>query len=94
MTWKAPFDEPIRLESGKTLRTLADAANHVIALPLRETKRQDWQTAMSCLLAAAEKRGPLMMARIATVKALASRESSPSERLRAAKKFQIVRPFE
>ena len=89
MTWKAPFDDPIGLANGKILRTLRDAADHIVSLPRRETKQQQWQTAIACLLSAAEKRGPLMMARIAMMKALASREAPPSERLRTARSFRI-----
>jgi hypothetical protein len=40
MIWKAPFDDPIRLANGEILRTLRDAADHVISLPTRETKQQ------------------------------------------------------
>jgi hypothetical protein len=91
MTWKAPFDEPIRLANGKALRTLQDAAHHIIALPPRETDQPQWQTAMSCLLAAAERRGPLMIARIAMIKALGnSAKATPSER-RAAKRYTIIK---
>jgi hypothetical protein len=50
----------LSLNPGKPLRTLRDAANHVIALPAPETKRQYWQTAMACLLSAAEKGGIFM----------------------------------
>jgi hypothetical protein len=56
MTWKAPFDDPIRLANGKILRTLEDATHHIIAMPTRETQVRPWQVAVTCLLAAAEKR--------------------------------------
>jgi hypothetical protein len=36
-----------RARQGKPLRTLRDAANHVIALPARESKQEHWQTAMA-----------------------------------------------
>jgi hypothetical protein len=92
MTWKAHFDEPIRLDSGKMLRTLHDAANHIIALPLPHTKQQHWQTAIASLLAAAEKREALRMARIAMLRALENKAAAPSERLRAAaKRFTVLR---
>jgi hypothetical protein len=84
------FDEPIRLD-GKALHTLRDVAEYVVALPSTETRQSHWQTAMSCLLAAAERKGPVMMARIAVMKALANGKAPPSERLRAAKGFGIVK---
>jgi hypothetical protein len=49
---------------------LRGAANHVIALPKAESAMPHWQIAVRCLMAAAEKHGPVMMARIAVVKAL------------------------
>ena len=50
--------------------TLRDAADHVMALPKAESALPHWQLAVECLMAAAEKRGIVMMARIAVVKAL------------------------
>jgi hypothetical protein len=85
VSWSQKFDEPIELGKGKALRTLRDAGNHIIALPARETKQEHWKTAISCLLSAAENGGGVMMARIAMMQALANRQSSPTERLRAAK---------
>ena len=90
MSWSMRFDEPIRLDS-KALRTLRDAAEHVIALPPEETKQAQRQTAMSCLLAAAERKGPVTIARIAMLKALANGKALPSERLRAAQTFRIIK---
>src|ERR1035438_6819912 len=42
MSWSTRFDEPIRLD-GKALHTLRDAAEHVIALPPKETKQAHWR---------------------------------------------------
>ena len=82
-----------RARQGKPLRTLRDAANHVIALPARESKQEHWQTAMACIIAAAEKRGMVMMARIAVVQALQAGKSRPAAALRSspAKKYRIVK---
>jgi hypothetical protein len=85
VSWSLKFDEPIELGKGKALHSLRDAASHILALPPRETKQQHWQTAVGCVLLAAEKRGPLMMARVAMVKALGSGKALPSEHLRSAK---------
>jgi hypothetical protein len=81
MSWNLKFDEPIVLAKGKALRTLREAANHIISLPPLETKQQHRQTAMACLLSAAEKGGGLVtMARIAIVRALqGSAQSVPLE---------------
>ena len=91
MSWSLKFNVPIELAKGKSLRTLSDAANHIIDLPPRDTKQQRWQTAMACLLSAAEGRGPLMMARIAMVQALGNGKAPPSERLRVARSGTIIR---
>jgi hypothetical protein len=58
------------LTKGKLVRTLRDAADHVVVLPKAKSALPHWQLAVGCLMAAAEKRGPMMMARIAVVKAL------------------------
>jgi hypothetical protein len=89
VSWSLKFDKPIELGKGKALRTLRDAANHILALPPRETNREHWQTAMGCLLLAAEKHGPLIMARIAMMKALGNGKAPASGHLRSAK---IIRP--
>jgi hypothetical protein len=89
--WEARFDKPIRLGTGKAMHTLRDAAEHVIALPHIETQQSHWQNALACLLAAAERRGPVKTARIAMVKALASGKTPPSERLRAARSLRIIK---
>jgi hypothetical protein len=46
VSWSLKFDKPIELGKGKALRTLRDAANYILALPPRETKRENWQTAI------------------------------------------------
>jgi len=44
-----------------------------VALTKAKSSLPHWQLAVGCLMAAAEERGPIMMARIAMVKALAKR---------------------
>ena len=89
MSWSLKFNKPIELGKGRALRTLRDAANHILALSPRETKQEHWQTAVGCLLLAAEKRGPPMMARIAMMKALDNGKAPPSERLKSAKIIRL-----
>lgn len=93
MSWSLEFDEAITLAKGQSLRTLRDAGHYILALPKRETAQRHWQTAMACLLSAAQKRGPVMIARIAMLRALqAGQPKAPLEpKRKPAKKFRIVR---
>jgi hypothetical protein len=70
LTWSRAFDDPIPLPSGKPLRTLQEAADHILAPPKAEQAKPRWQTAVECLIMAAEGRGPVMFARIAMLRAL------------------------
>jgi hypothetical protein len=70
LSWSLKFDDPIELNGRKSLRTLREAAQYIVELPPRESALPHWQTAMACLLSAAEKTGPIMMARIAMMRAL------------------------
>jgi len=91
MSWSTGFDESILLPDNRALVTLRDAANHVMALPKREAEQPQWQLAVECLMAAAEKRGIVMMARIAVGKALTF--GQPVEQgasRKAAKKYRIL----
>lgn len=89
--WRVRFEEPIRLSTGKAIHTLRDAAEHVIALPQMETRQGHWQNALACLLAA-KRTGRVKTARMAMVKALAvSQKAPPSERLRSARSYKIIR---
>jgi hypothetical protein len=55
---------PIILPDGRTLLTLKDAADYITQLPKAEQKRPEWQTAIHCLIGAAEGRDFLMRVRI------------------------------
>jgi hypothetical protein len=68
--WSTPFEDPISLPSGRQLVTLKDAANYIMMLPKAEQKLAQWQAATEALIMAAERRGPLMHARIGVLKAL------------------------
>jgi hypothetical protein len=94
MSWSLKFDDPIPLANGKALRTLRDAGNYVTTLPKKEAVSPHWQVAASCLLAAVEKGGGLvMMARIAMVRALQAGqpELAPEPRKKLAKKYKVIR---
>ena len=79
MSWSLKFDEPIEVGKGEVLRTLRDAGDHIIALSPSETKQPHWHTAVACLLSASEKRGSVVIARIAMMHALNSGKAPPSE---------------
>jgi hypothetical protein len=64
--WSDEFDDPI---SG--LRTLQDAADHILKLPEAQQQLQHWQTAVEMLIRAAEGSPAwMMMARIAMLRAI------------------------
>ena len=92
MSWSTEFDDPIMLANGNVLFTLRDAANHVMGLPKTESAQPHWQLAIECLLGAAEQRRPVMMARIAMLKALTHGQAAepPAPRNRATKKYRLI----
>lgn len=67
--WSRPFDDPIPVPDGY-LVTLKDAADYVMKLPKAEQSLVEWQTAISCLIGAAEGRDFLLHARIGVLRAL------------------------
>jgi hypothetical protein len=68
--WKRPFDEPIPLPDGRRLVTLKDAGDYITTLSKAEQQLGEWQTAIACLIGAAEGRDFLMHARIGVMRAL------------------------
>jgi hypothetical protein len=60
----------VLLPDGREFVTLRDAADYITKLPKAEQQLDEWQTAIAVLLMAAERRGPLMHARIGVMKAL------------------------
>ena len=50
--------------------TLRDAGKYITALPKNEHATPEWQAAMQALILAAERGGPIMMARIGVMRAL------------------------
>ena len=63
--WSKPFEDPIPLPRGGPLVTLQDAASYIMKLPKAEQNHEAWQTAIACLIGAAEGRDFLMHARLA-----------------------------
>ena len=56
MSWDKRFDWPVVLPDGKTLRTLEDARQYILALPKSEHDTTAWQVAIEALLVAADSR--------------------------------------
>lgn len=71
MPWSAAFDDPISLRNGRKLRSLQEAADHIMQLPEEAQHASHWQIAIETLINAAETGGGWMMfARIAMLRAL------------------------
>jgi hypothetical protein len=68
--WSCRFEDSILLPDGRQLVTLMEAADYIMKLPKAEQKHEKWQTAIHCLLGAAEGRDFIMHARIAVMQAL------------------------
>ena len=51
--WSRPLDKPVKLPSGTTLRTLAEAGAYILGLPEEVKQRSSWQRATDLLLRAA-----------------------------------------
>ena len=54
MTWSRAFAEPFILADGRTIKTLYEAEQLVLALPGRHRANGHWQSAMQLLMCAAE----------------------------------------
>jgi hypothetical protein len=54
MTWSRAFAEPFVLADGRTIKTLYEAGQLVLALPERHRTNGHWQSAVERLMAAAD----------------------------------------
>jgi hypothetical protein len=70
VSWDKPFREPIELPDGNTLVSLRDAGAYITGLPPSEHDAKEWQTAMHCLIEAADYGGPVSFARLGVAQAL------------------------
>jgi hypothetical protein len=91
--WSHRFNDPIPLPGGGEISTLREAGDYIIALPEREHSQTHWQTAMRCLIEAAEQDGIVMMAEIAMRRALSPGQPKPASkpRRKRAKVHRIIR---
>jgi hypothetical protein len=62
MSWSRAFEDPIPLPRGRQFVTLEEAAAYIMKLPKAEQDLEEWQTAVACLIGAAEGRDFLMRA--------------------------------
>lgn len=76
MSWDRSFDDPVVAPDGRPLRTLRDAAKYIQKLPNAKLNETAWQTAMECLIAAAEGRGPMLHARAGMLQAMQGRSGT------------------
>jgi hypothetical protein len=58
--WSREFDDPIPLRRGRQLLTFKDAADYILKPPKAEQNLEEWQTAIGCLIGAAEGRDFVM----------------------------------
>lgn len=70
MSWDPPFADPIPLPEGGALKRLLDAGAYISALPKDFHDAKERQSAMHCLLQAADHGGPIEFARIGMMQAL------------------------
>ena len=75
MPWSKLFYDPIILPDGRQLNSLRDAAHHITDLPKAEHDAVEWQLAMEALMLVAETDAPELLARIAVMNALHSKQS-------------------
>jgi hypothetical protein len=75
------------------MTTLRQAGEYIAALPASEQRQAHWQTATEILLMAAERRGPLMHARIGMLRALnhGQPNSPTAPRRKSAKAVRVIR---
>jgi hypothetical protein len=53
MSWASRLRHPIRLADGRTLKTLSDARDMILALPEKDQRDQKWQRLADLLIVAA-----------------------------------------
>jgi hypothetical protein len=84
MSWSRPFDDPV-----PGLRTLRDAANHILSLPKAEQELPHWQDAAKAVMVVAEHDGDTMLARVGMLRAM-NYGKKPEPRKRRAKAYKVI----
>ncbi|WP_246801068.1 hypothetical protein [Bradyrhizobium genosp. L] len=93
MTWSREFTDPIELP-GKTLRTLQEAADHILSLPKAQQQQPHWQDAVEHLIKAAEReQGWVLFAWMFMLRAInhGQPEEPRAPRKKAVKGYRIIR---
>ncbi|MDA9521451.1 hypothetical protein XI06_14075 [Bradyrhizobium sp. CCBAU 11434] len=88
--WSRPFDDPIRLNDGRTLRTLRDAGEYIAALPKTVHDAPEWQAALEALLLVVELGGPVMLAKIGIMRAINAGRPAAGPRRKRAKSYRVI----
>jgi hypothetical protein len=70
VSWDKQFHQPIELPDGNVLVSLRDAGTYITRLSQTEHDAPEWQTAMHCLIEAADHGGPVSFARLGVAQAL------------------------
>jgi hypothetical protein len=70
VSWDFKFPEPIKVLKGRALVTLRDAGGYITRLPKAQHDTTAWQTAMRCLMHAADNAAPIEFARMGMMQAL------------------------
>jgi hypothetical protein len=68
--WYSQFSKPIPVPKGEPLITLRDAGAYITKLPKARYDTTAWQTAMHCLIQAADNGAPVEFARLGMMQAL------------------------
>jgi hypothetical protein len=70
LSWDQFFSDPVPTPGGIDLKTLRDAGAYISKLHKSEHETDEWQTAMHCLIQAADHGGPVEFARMGMMQAL------------------------
>jgi hypothetical protein len=92
VSWSKRFDVPIMLPDGKSLSTLADARQHLLALPKARHEAADVTTAIEAMLMAAEGLGPVMHANVGIARVINGRPKIPEPQQSKEKHWGRRRP--
>jgi hypothetical protein len=64
VSWTSRLRKPLHLTDGRTIRTIADARDMILALPDRDQARPQWQSLDGLLVSAAHSANPTLIASI------------------------------
>jgi hypothetical protein len=70
LSWDQFFSDPVPTPGGMNLKTLRDAGAYISKLQKPKHESEEWQTAMHCLIQAADHGGPVEFARMGMMQAL------------------------